>query len=263
MFVHSIHSRCELLLFELTYYQVTLWCYLLWLFPFHYSAPSSGAEYCDEHVCLSVCPWAYLQNYAPNVPQFLCTLPMSAALCSCSAGAAVHCVKYTMYRHVYTQRSGTGDGIKAYVRLAQRRAAWIWQRGIYSSGPMRRQHGTGGGVWYPRLPCSMSFLLHCSHDYWSSVCLCSTAVRFRSENCDCWMRFCTVDGFYFCWRKNTVHYSIGIIEEDSYLRGCCRTVSFASLFAGLLFFHSSTMQVAAILWRSCRNDVLAENWVKN
>jgi len=41
----------------------------------------SGAKYCDEHVCLSVCPLAYLENYKANVCQVcvLCMLPCAVA----------------------------------------------------------------------------------------------------------------------------------------------------------------------------------------
>ena len=44
----------------------------------NYSAPDRGAEYRDEHVCLSVCvcvhalvcPGSYLRNYVPSSPNF-------------------------------------------------------------------------------------------------------------------------------------------------------------------------------------------------
>jgi len=33
-------------------------------------SPCRVGESCDEHVCLSVCPQAYLQNYTPSLHQF-------------------------------------------------------------------------------------------------------------------------------------------------------------------------------------------------
>ena len=39
----------------------------------------SGAEYCDEHVCLSVFRRAYLWNYTPFYQHILCMLPVAMA----------------------------------------------------------------------------------------------------------------------------------------------------------------------------------------
>ena len=40
----------------------------------YYSASDRGAEYCDERVCLSVCPRSYLRNYTPDLHDFLSLL---------------------------------------------------------------------------------------------------------------------------------------------------------------------------------------------
>jgi len=39
-----------------------------------YSTAGWGAEYCDECICLCVCPQAYLQNYKHNLHQLFCML---------------------------------------------------------------------------------------------------------------------------------------------------------------------------------------------
>jgi len=43
----------------------------LWLFH-----PSRGAEYCDQAVCLSVCPRAYLWNRWADFHEILCADPL-------------------------------------------------------------------------------------------------------------------------------------------------------------------------------------------
>jgi len=47
--------------------------------PTNYSAPDNEAEYCDERVCVFVCPRSYLRNYTSDLHLFLCMLPMAVA----------------------------------------------------------------------------------------------------------------------------------------------------------------------------------------
>ena len=45
----------------------------------NHSAPDREAEYCDERVCVFVCPRSYLRNYTSDLHLFLCMLPMAVA----------------------------------------------------------------------------------------------------------------------------------------------------------------------------------------
>jgi len=48
----------------------------------HYFSPGMGAKYCDEYVCLSVCPLAASYNAKiawPNFTKFLCMLSVAVA----------------------------------------------------------------------------------------------------------------------------------------------------------------------------------------
>jgi len=51
---------------------------------FCYFAPSTGAKYCDQHVCmsvcLSVCPLTYLEKRMSKFHEIFRTLPVTVAL---------------------------------------------------------------------------------------------------------------------------------------------------------------------------------------
>jgi len=46
---------------------------------YFYSVPARGAEYCGEHVCLSVCLGAYSRNFLFSLHQILCLSPAAMA----------------------------------------------------------------------------------------------------------------------------------------------------------------------------------------
>jgi len=48
---------------------------------FNYSTSDRAVEYNDEHVCLSVCPRAYLQNYMFNLHQVCLHMAMVCSFC--------------------------------------------------------------------------------------------------------------------------------------------------------------------------------------
>jgi len=53
--------------------------YMLQLYLSHwsnFSLPLSGAEYCDEHVCLCLCASTSLELHVQTSPNFLCLLPV-------------------------------------------------------------------------------------------------------------------------------------------------------------------------------------------
>ena len=58
---------------------------------FYYSGPDRGAEYCDDRVCVFVCPWSYLRNYTSDLHQFICMLPVAVARSS-SGGVVIRYV---------------------------------------------------------------------------------------------------------------------------------------------------------------------------
>jgi len=67
----------------------------------HISSPGSGAKYCDEHVCVSVCLSAYIENHMAKFTKF----SMHDA-CACIPTAALRYVKYFRFcgwRYVFTQ----------------------------------------------------------------------------------------------------------------------------------------------------------------
>jgi len=43
--------------------------------------PTEGAEYCDEHVCLSVCPHAYIRTARPTSPKVSFMLAVASSSC--------------------------------------------------------------------------------------------------------------------------------------------------------------------------------------
>jgi len=49
------------------------------------------AKYCDEYVCLSICPWGYLRNHMQSFPNVLHMFPMAVARSS-SGIVAIHYV---------------------------------------------------------------------------------------------------------------------------------------------------------------------------
>jgi len=62
------------------------------------SPAGAVAKYCDEYVCLSVCPRGYLRNHTCDLYQFLCVLPVSVARYSSSM--------LTIGRIAYRQEGG-------------------------------------------------------------------------------------------------------------------------------------------------------------
>jgi len=49
-----------------------------------YFAPIMVRNYCDEYVCVSVCPRGYLRNHTWSLPNCLCMLPMAVTWSSSS-----------------------------------------------------------------------------------------------------------------------------------------------------------------------------------
>jgi len=80
-------------------------CYKLTLL--RYLAPGRGANYCDECVCLSVCPLAYLKNNTSR--NFLCMLPVAVARSS-SDDNAIRYVLPVMWMTSCFQAEATGRG---------------------------------------------------------------------------------------------------------------------------------------------------------
>jgi len=39
--------------------------------------PSKDAKYCDEHICMSVCPLAYFKNHMSRLHKIFCTLAVA------------------------------------------------------------------------------------------------------------------------------------------------------------------------------------------
>jgi len=70
--------------------------------PVSYSAPGSGAEYCDERVCLCFRLSAIISSkrHRPIFTNFLCMLPMAVAR-SCSGGVVIGYVLPVLWMTLY------------------------------------------------------------------------------------------------------------------------------------------------------------------
>ena len=75
----------------------------------NYFASGRKGEYCDDHVCSSVCPRAYLRNCTSDLHQILCMLPMSLARSSCG-GVAIRYVFPVLWMTSYLHIMGHMPG---------------------------------------------------------------------------------------------------------------------------------------------------------
>jgi len=94
----------------------------------NYSTPDRGAEYCDEHVCLSagvfVCPRSYLRNYMSDLHHVHVTYGRGLVLLWRRTGAAI-CYVFpvfwiTSYLHISWGCSTSPSGWSCQVHLARR-----------------------------------------------------------------------------------------------------------------------------------------------
>jgi len=70
-------------------------------------------KYCDEYVCLSVCPRGYLQNNTGDLYHFLCVLPVSVARSSSGTltiGSIAYRREGVFFRIKNALSAGKGDG---------------------------------------------------------------------------------------------------------------------------------------------------------
>ena len=112
---------------------------------------SKGAQYSDEHVCMSVCPHRYLQNHVTDLQQIFVHSPMPMAQ-SCG-GTAIH-----------------------YILLV------LWMTSLFSRNGPCSVFQYRGRVWCLRLPClSKASLSLVVEQLWKCMKLLSQQDTFLTE----------------------------------------------------------------------------------
>jgi len=157
-----------------------------------------AVDYCDECVCLSVCPRAYLQNYMymSNVHWiFVQTIRWQWSWIGYLLEAYRYATESTsdfMDDVVFAQMTRKCDAKRRSLlfKVTRQAAAQNWIHKL----TRQEQHWTGGEDWYPRLPCGGNVDLLCTTNTLKSaraafyraylfIRECCSRCRFQSYDC--------------------------------------------------------------------------------
>jgi len=119
---------------------------ILLLQDYYLLRPGRRAEYCDEHVCLSVCPHIYLRNYTSGFRQIFCAWCLWPWL-----SPPLEMLEYVMYFRFCGRRS---DAAEAALLQCSKQAVWYWLRPrLWWALLVLCARGNLGRVCHTSLPC--------------------------------------------------------------------------------------------------------------